>query len=102
VFCVCVFLSCFLSGVFFRLCFKEFEGVFGFRVFEDPVMRGEEKRAAKGRRCVRFFVCLFSFLDALLHLLSCRLVCRDDSWQKKFSSFVSFGSGILKVSSGRE
>lgn len=66
------------------------------------MMRGEEKRAAKGRRCVRFFVCLFSFLDALLHLLSCRLVCRDDSWQRKFSSFVSFGSGILKVSSGRE
>lgn len=26
----------------------------------------------------------------------------DDSWQRKFSSFVSFGSGILKVSSGRE
>jgi len=51
---------------------------------------------------VRFFVCLFSFLDALLHLLSCRLVCGDDSWQRKFSSFVSFGSGILKVSSGRE
>jgi hypothetical protein len=27
--------------------------------------------------------------------------CPDDSWQK-FSSFISFGSGILKVSNGGE
>jgi hypothetical protein len=27
--------------------------------------------------------------------------CRNDSWQK-FSSFISFGSGILKVSNGGE
>jgi hypothetical protein len=42
---------------------------------------------------------LFSFLGVLLHLLSCQLV--DDSWQK-FSSFTSFGFGILKVSSRGE